>query len=80
LLLPPSTFERVVELYLEKRADSAWARRTAAMIHRAGAPAVEFLFQRLEVEEHLGRRRLLRRPRPRRGYHHAGPHQIHRRA
>lgn len=50
-LLPPSTFERVVELYLEKRADSAWARRTAAIIHRAGAPAVEFLFQRLEVED-----------------------------
>jgi hypothetical protein len=50
-LLPPSTFERVVALYLEKRADSAWARRTAAMIHRAGAPAVEFLFQRLEVED-----------------------------
>jgi hypothetical protein len=41
----------VVELYLEKRDDSAWARRTAAIIHRAGAPAVEFLFQRLEVED-----------------------------
>ena len=50
-LLPGSAFERVVELYLEKRADSAWARRTATMIHRAGAPAVEFLFQRLEIED-----------------------------
>jgi HEAT repeat protein len=51
LLLPPAAFERVVELYLEKRTDSAWARQTAAMIHRAGAPVVEFLFQRLEVED-----------------------------
>lgn len=50
-LLPPAAFERALELYLEKRADSAWARQTAAMIHRAGAPAVEFLFQRLEVED-----------------------------
>ena len=50
-LLPSSAFERVVELYLDKRADTAWARRTATMIHRAGAPAVEFLFQRLEIED-----------------------------
>ncbi len=49
-LLPPSSFERVVELYLEKRGDAAWSRGTAAMLHRAGPPAVEFLFQRLENE------------------------------
>ncbi len=50
-LLPSSAFERVVDLYLEKRTDTAWARQTAAMIHRAGAPAVEFLFNRLEIED-----------------------------
>jgi HEAT repeat protein len=49
-VLPESSMERVIELYLEKRTDSAWARSTAAMIHRSGAPAVEFLFQRLENE------------------------------
>jgi hypothetical protein len=49
-LLPASSLERVVEVYLEKRTDSGWARRTAAIIRRAGAPAVEFLFRRLENE------------------------------
>ena len=56
-LLPESSFERVVELYLEKRTDSGWSRRTAAIIHRAGVPAVEFLFQRLESEE-AGQKRM----------------------
>ncbi len=56
-LLPESAFERVLELYLDKRTDSGWARRTAAIIHRAGGPAVEFLFQRLENEE-AGQKRM----------------------
>jgi HEAT repeat protein len=60
-LMAPAEVERVIELYLQKRGDSAWARNAAAMLRRAGATGIEVLFERLEEETTAGNRLALLR-------------------
>lgn len=49
-LLPSNAIERLIELYLQKRDDSAWSRNVAIMLRRSGAEGIEVLFHRLEEE------------------------------
>ena len=49
-LLPEASFERLVELYLEKKDDSVFGRNAASMFRRAGSAAIEVLFRRLDDE------------------------------
>jgi len=58
-LLSPSAIERVVELYIQKRDDRAWARNVAMFLRWAGPAGVEVLFRRLEDEQHASNRMVL---------------------
>ncbi len=60
-LLPANSIERLIEIFIEKRDDSAWSRNVAIMLRRAGVPGIEILFQRLEEETVAGNRLALLR-------------------
>ena len=56
-ILPPNTIERIIEIYLVQRDDSAWGRMAAGLI-RFGAPAsIEKIFAHL-IEEKDARARM----------------------
>jgi len=60
-LLTPGAVERVVELYVEKRGDPAWAKTAAALLTWLGPFGGEKVFQRLEEEPAAANRmRLIR--------------------
>lgn len=50
-LLPPAAVERTVELLMQKRDDTAWAKSGMSLIRWTGTPAVEKLFSMLEKEQ-----------------------------
>ncbi|HMK31774.1 MAG TPA: HEAT repeat domain-containing protein [Terriglobales bacterium] len=60
LLLPPQ-IERIIEIYLQKRDDSAWAQSAAIMLRRTGSGGLELVFHRLENEKQGGNRLALLR-------------------
>ena len=49
-LLPQSSIERIVEISLQRREDSAWTKTAATLLRWTGSDAVEKVLQRLEVE------------------------------
>ncbi|HXZ80035.1 MAG TPA: HEAT repeat domain-containing protein [Terriglobales bacterium] len=60
LLLPPQ-IERVIEIYLQKRDDSAWAQTATTLLRRTGTGGLELIFQRLESDKQGGNRLALLR-------------------
>gem|GEM_PF-1468811 len=50
-LLPASAIERILELYLLQRGDSAWGKTAATLLRFAAPASVENVFKRLSCEE-----------------------------
>lgn len=49
-LLPNTAVERVIEIYLHKRGDSAWAKTASSLLRMLGTAGADKVFQRLEAE------------------------------
>lgn len=49
-ILVPTAVDRIAEIFLEKKNDSAWIRTASALLRWAGPDAMERLFSRLDVE------------------------------
>ena len=60
-LLTPAAGERLIELYIEKRNDSAWARTVLTLLKCLGPAAGEKVFRRLEEETSASNRMRLMR-------------------
>lgn len=60
-LLNSGSTERLIETFLEKRDDSAWARTVGTLLRYTGGPAVDRLFQQLESEKSTANRLALLR-------------------
>jgi len=50
-LLPASAIERILELYLLQRSDSAWGKTAATLLRFAAPASIENVFKRLSCEE-----------------------------
>jgi HEAT repeat protein len=50
-LLPASAIERILELYLLQRGDSAWGKTAATLLRFAAPASIENVFKRLSCEE-----------------------------
>jgi hypothetical protein len=50
-LMAPASVERIIELSLKQREDSAWLKTAAALLRWSGFSAVETVFHRLEQEQ-----------------------------
>ena len=50
-LLPSSAIERILELYLSQRGDSAWGKNAATLLRYAAPVSTENVFKRLSCEE-----------------------------
>ncbi len=49
-LLAPPAIELLIDLYLQRRSDAAWAKTVASLLQAIGPPAVETAFRHLEDE------------------------------
>lgn len=49
-LLPPEVLDRLIELYLQKRSDTAWVKTATSLLVMVGPPGAEAAFRRLEDE------------------------------
>src|SRR5579872_4988930 len=50
-LLPPAAIERIIELFLQQRGDSAWAKTSATLLRFAAPASIESVFNHLINEE-----------------------------
>lgn len=50
-LLPAAAVERIIELYLQQRGDSAWTKTATTLLRFAAPGSIENVFSRLIVEE-----------------------------
>jgi len=60
-LLPVNLVERVIELALQERDDTAWQRRASILLRFMGTIAIDRVFQHLETERNASRRMMLMR-------------------
>ena len=60
-LLPPNLVERVIELAMKERDDTAWQRRASVLLRFMGTTAIDKVFQHLEAERNASRRMILMR-------------------
>lgn len=60
-LLPANLVERIIELALQKRDDTAWQRRASVLLRFMGTPTIDKVFQHLETERNASRRMTLMR-------------------
>lgn len=60
-LLAPPAIERLIELYLQRREDAAWAKTVTSLLQAIGPPAFDIAFRHLENEAAASNRmRLIR--------------------
>ena len=50
-LLPPAAIERIIEMYILQRNDSAWTKTAASLLRFAAPASIESVFKRLIQEE-----------------------------
>jgi hypothetical protein len=50
LLLQPSSVDRIVEIFLEKKPDSAWIKAVTGLLRWTDANTLERIFRRLDIE------------------------------
>jgi HEAT repeat protein len=50
-VLPAAAVERIIELYLQQRGDSAWSKTSTTLLRFAAPASIENVFSRLIVEE-----------------------------
>lgn len=56
LLLPPSSADRITEIFLERKHDSPWVKTVTIVLRWAEAPSIERIFLRLDTEPQASNR------------------------